>query len=140
MIGNMIELPPSPELQLPITAVAAGVLGVMIITLALNVSLQRMRFKVSLGDGGHPQLRCAIRAHGNNAEHVPLFLVLCLLLELTGGGLWLAIVATSYVLGRVLYTWGMLRRDLSVRRRIGTALSYLLSASMALVLLARVFL
>ena len=67
-----------------ITALYAGILGLMAVAIAFRCGMLRGRFDVSLGDGGHPELLLAIRRHGNFAEWVPLALILIGILELEG--------------------------------------------------------
>lgn len=135
--SGMTELPENLVMSLPISTIAAAALSLLIVALALNVSRLRLRLQISLGDGERPELSRAIRAHGNTVENVPLFLVLCLLLELTGSGAWLGWLTLLFVLGRYVYAWGMLRRNVSRQRQIGALLSYLIIAGMSLALLSR---
>ena len=69
-----------------ITALYAGILGLMSIVLALGAGSLRGKLKVSIGDGGHPELLLAMRRHGNFVEFVPLALILIGLLEMNGVG------------------------------------------------------
>lgn len=66
------------EVAIPATALAAAVLGLLVVVLAARVSVLRVRHKVSLGDGDNRELARAIRAHGNTVEFVPLFLIMLL--------------------------------------------------------------
>ena len=59
-----------------ITGVYATLIGLLAVYLIANVIHFRLRFKVGAGDGGHPELARAIRAHGNLIEHAPLTLIL----------------------------------------------------------------
>lgn len=68
--------------MLAITALYAGLLGLMSIVLASIPGRMRGANKVSIGDGGDPQLLLAIRRHGNFVEFVPLALILLGVLEL----------------------------------------------------------
>ena len=45
---------------------------------------KRIKNKISIGDGGLPDLAMAVRAAGNFNDYVPLFLILSSLAELTG--------------------------------------------------------
>ena len=78
-----------PAIFLPTTALYAALLALLGCALAVRVLMLRLRLQASLGDGGDPRLRRAVRAHGNFAEYVPLALLLMLLLELNGAGAWL---------------------------------------------------
>lgn len=94
-----------------VTALYAGLLGLLLVALAFAVSKQRLRHKVSTGDGGVPQLAGAIRAHGNFAEYVPLALVLIALTETTGSAPWqVHLLGAGLFIGRVLHAQGISRR------------------------------
>lgn len=67
-----------------ITALYAGVLGILIVVLAGRVVAVRRSAAVSLGDGGNALLVRRIRVHGNATEHIPIGLLIMLVLELNG--------------------------------------------------------
>jgi uncharacterized membrane protein YecN with MAPEG domain len=72
-------------IKMPITtALYAGLLGLVALSVAFAAARLRGQLKVSVGDGGNPQLLCAMRRHANFAEWVPLALILIALLELNG--------------------------------------------------------
>jgi uncharacterized protein len=102
-------------LPVPITAVFAGLLGIMFLALELPIGLLRTRTNVSLGDGGNADLTVAIRRHANFVEHVPLALLLMALLELNGAShMLLAILGTALVIARLMHPFGL---DVHVMRR-----------------------
>ena len=126
-------------MAVPVTAILAGVLGLLLVGLAARVSALRMRHQVSLGDGGHPALVRAIRAHGNTVEHAPLFLLIALAYEITEGTDDLLIVTGGvFVLARVLLAAGLLARGLHKLRMLGAAVTYVAQAVLAVALLASV--
>jgi len=67
-----------------ITALYAALLALLVFGLTMNVVRLRRRYQVGLGDGGHQPLACALRAHGNATETIPLVLILLALVELLG--------------------------------------------------------
>lgn len=69
---------------LPITLATASVCAFMFVALSARVVRDRFRHRVTLGDGGKPELIADIRAHANFAEYVPLALILLGLLEQAG--------------------------------------------------------
>jgi uncharacterized membrane protein YecN with MAPEG domain len=117
-------------LPVPITALYAGLLGLMFLALELPIGLLRTRTNTSLGDGGNAALTVAIRRHANFVEHVPLALLLMALLELNGGspGL-LHVLGTALVLARLMHPFGL---DIHVMRRPPRGLG---AATTALVIL-----
>ena len=67
-----------------VTPLYAGLLGLLLLALSINVIRDRFRTKVSLGDGNDALLQKSIRAHGNFVEYAPLGLVLIAVAELQG--------------------------------------------------------
>jgi uncharacterized membrane protein YecN with MAPEG domain len=110
------------------TLITAGMLGVWYAFLAAAVIQARYRYRVSLGDGGVPELQARIRAHGNFAEYVPLVLILMGLVELAGGDrrvlLWSGI---ALVVSRVIQAVGVWKRVApNPFRFVGTCLTLFL--------------
>ena len=62
----------------------AALLGLLAVVLTIRVILNRVKHKVTTGDGGNQQLAQAIRAHGNFTEQAPLALLLMLVAEASG--------------------------------------------------------
>ncbi|HXK21148.1 MAG TPA: MAPEG family protein [Myxococcota bacterium] len=124
-------------MPVPITAIYAGLLGLMFLALEIPIGMLRGRGNVSLGDGGNPDLTVAIRRHANFVEHVPLALLLLALLELNGAGhTLLHVLGAALVLARLMHPFGL---DVHVMRRppraLGagvTALVILVSSAMLL--------
>ena len=95
-------------MTLPITALYAGLLGLIYLGLSINISRQRQRNQVGIGHGEVPALERAIRVHGNFSEYVPLVLLLIGLAELNGGPAWgLHGLGVALLLGRVLHAVGL---------------------------------
>ena len=93
---------------MPVFFVCAGLLGLMAVLLSLNIGRMRGAKKISLGDGGDPEMIAAIRAHANLIEFAPL----CLLLNYMASdfyGFWTtAVLSALLLLARVLHAGGML--------------------------------
>jgi uncharacterized membrane protein YecN with MAPEG domain len=120
-------------MPVPITALYAGILGLLLTALAINVTVHRAKLKVTIGDGGNPQMQRMIRLHGNAAEYVPLGLILMGLYELDGG-LHPALHAAgiALIVGRVLHIWGMWgSAEPNFGRAAGPTLTWLAIAAMA---------
>jgi uncharacterized membrane protein YecN with MAPEG domain len=95
-------------MAVPITALYGAILGVFNVALAANVSRVRGKVQIFLGTGDSEELALAVRRHANNAEYVPLALVLLLTAELAGGASGvLHGVGGALVLGRLLHAVGI---------------------------------
>ncbi len=93
---------------LPVTAIYAALGTILVAVLMLRVIRLRRSLKIGIGDGGNKQLHCAIRAHGNAIETIPMFLVLMAILEANGGKpLFLYICGTVFLVARVLHAIGL---------------------------------
>lgn len=68
-------------MSLIITPLTAAVLAIMLVVLAIQTIRLRLRYRAPFGDGGHQDLICAIRAHANLAEYMPIGITLIGLLE-----------------------------------------------------------
>ncbi len=108
-----------------ITALYGALNAIFNIFLANNVSNVRRAHKVSLGDNDHPAMLVAIRAHGNNAEFVPLAIVVMLLLELCGADrVVLHIYGGLLLVARVLHWIGLPRKAPNFFRFTGVAATW----------------
>lgn len=65
-----------------ITALYAGLLGLVSMAVAFKAGSLRGKKNIPLGDGGDRELLLAMRRHSNFVEYVPLALILIGLLEL----------------------------------------------------------
>lgn len=109
-----------------ITLITAGVLGLLLLSLSAYVIAGRLRFKVSLGDGGNKEMQQRIRVQANFIEYVPIALILLMLVESSAiGPAWLpGALGTALVIGRLLHAQGLLSRaGTSVGRFSGTNLT-----------------
>jgi uncharacterized protein len=95
-------------MTLSITALYAGILALIVVALAVNVTVHRTKLKVPLGDGGNPEMLRMIRVHANAIEYLPLALVLMALYEINGGSHTLLHVAgIVLIIGCILQSWNM---------------------------------
>ncbi|MCJ8158620.1 MAPEG family protein [Sphingomonas sp. LaA6.9] len=109
---------------LPITLTIAGAAAVVNIWLAMRVGRVRTAEKVSIGDGGNPQLTARMRAHANFVEYTPFVLILIGLIEFANGTtLWLWGVGALYILARVAHAFGM--DGVGKARMVGTLVTFL---------------
>lgn len=99
-----------------VSPIYAGILALLIVWLSLNVIKLRRTNKVSLGDGGEPDLQVAIRSQGNATEYIPISLILLILLELSGASVLVVHVGgIAIIVGRVLHAKGLLAENLRYR-------------------------
>ena len=108
--------------------------------LAMNVSLLRLKLKISVGDGGDKRMLYAMRAHSNGIEQVPIFgLTILALTLLQTSGTMLAILVLIFTVSRILHGYGMAFKFF-IGRRIGAALTYFLQVFGIFVLIHKLFL
>ena len=121
-------------MSVSITALYAAILALIIVALAINVTVHRVKLSVPLGDGGNPQMLRMIRLHANAAEYVPLAGLLMLIYEIDGG--WhvaLHLAGVVLVVGRLLQTWNMWGTEIAgFGRRTGQSLTWLTITILAL--------
>jgi uncharacterized membrane protein YecN with MAPEG domain len=118
-----------------ITALYGSLNAILNIYLANRVSTLRRTHKVSLGNTEKDEakaLNIAIRAHGNNAEFMPLGVVMLLLAELCGGhAAALHVMGGLLLLGRVAHPIGLPLRAPNPYRFGGTAITWGVIVAMA---------
>jgi hypothetical protein len=118
---------------LPITLTIAGAAAILHIWLSMRVSRLRRPLQIGVGDGGNEVLARRMRAHGNYAENMPIFLVLLGFVELaTGGNLWLWGAALLFILARIAHAFGMDRTGANPLRVGGISLSWLVLLGLGL--------
>jgi hypothetical protein len=125
---------------LPVTALYAAILTLILMALAINVTLHRRKLRVGLGDGSNPVMLRTVRMHGNAAEYIPIAVLLMLVYELNGGShTTLHVGGCALILGRVLHAAGLWRSDgQSPGRAIGQALTWLTILALTAVNLSKV--
>lgn len=121
-----------------ITALYAGILGVMSIVLAFGAGSLRGKMGISIGDGGNTELLLAMRRHGNFVEYVPLALILIGLLEVGGvSNLAVHLLGAGLVVSRIFHAIGLKADTIeTISRAIGaggTALVILVASVWAIV-------
>lgn len=122
-----------------ITVLFTGIFALFYVLLAANVIARRVKYRVSLGDGGHGDLGQAIRAHGNFAEYVPLCLLVMAFAEMAFYASWVVwALGASLLAGRVLHAIALINDPgPGVLRLLGMIFTFLvLIAGGALCILA----
>jgi uncharacterized membrane protein YecN with MAPEG domain len=123
---------------IPVTLLYAGLTGLLVLLLGINVSRVRGT-AVGVATPLPPELIRPVRAHGNAAEWVPLALLLLLALELSGTASsgTLHLLGGGLFLGRLLHAAGVLGRNkLSL---VGASLNYLVVLALGVKVLAAHF-
>jgi len=110
-----------------ITALYAGINGLILLVLAIRVARQRGISKVGLGTGGDAVLERAARIHGNAAENIPIVLILLGLAEACGSKPYLLHgIGIALTLGRLFHIWGLMQSSgASAGRGAGMFLTWL---------------
>jgi uncharacterized membrane protein YecN with MAPEG domain len=103
---------------------------ILLLILSGLTSAARRKYRVSMGDGGQPQVAAASRAFGNASEYMPLTLLALVMLALTGYPVWaIHLIGGGFIIGRVLHAIGMVKtiegRPPRVERMLGMLLTYL---------------
>lgn len=121
----------------PITAVYAGLLGILLLALSGLVVRGRWRFRTGLGIGAEPGMERAVRVHANFIEYVPLALLLLLAGELNGlRPAMLHGAGLVLLLSRALHAYGLSRSSgRSFGRFWGTAGTWVVILTLSLSLL-----
>lgn len=126
--------------MLIVTTISASILAYLYVKLSMNVIGFRRKHGVSLGDGGKKDLLRSIRAHANLAEYAPIGLILVACLEHNGAPIWIpAILAATFVFGRILHPLGMKDPTSSLQPRLrGMQLTILSIIALAIANIATV--
>ncbi len=115
-----------PTLILTITPVYAALLAIFYLRLSIRVIKQRRSAKVSVGDGGNPDLTRAMRVHANFAEYAPLALLLIAFNEALGApALTVHVLCLMLLAGRGLHFLGIRSAEAPMKyRRNGMMLTF----------------
>ncbi len=120
-----------------ITGFYAGLCAFFAIFMVMNVVRRRMKYRVSLGDGGNDDLNRFMRAHGNFVETVPIALLLMLIIEMRGAPFWVVHwLGVLLLIGRGVHFIGLTTgKGYGKWRMAGMALTltvYIIGASVAI--------
>jgi uncharacterized membrane protein YecN with MAPEG domain len=92
----------------PVTAVYAALLALMLLALKFRVIGARRRLKVDVLDGGERDVTRRMRVHGNFTEHVPIALILMAIVEINGAEAWnIHGLGIILVISRILHAHGL---------------------------------
>jgi uncharacterized membrane protein YecN with MAPEG domain len=130
-------------MPLPITAVTAAILALLLLGLAVDTVRQRFRTRASFGYANDDRLTRASRAHGNLAEHAPIVLILLSLLEYAEANAdTLMGLSLAFIVGRVLHAIGLYTvtaGEPPLTRSIGVVSTWAVMAALAAWTLYKLF-
>lgn len=121
-------------------ALWSGVLLLLLMTLSMRVALTRRSRRVSLGDGGDPDLALKSRVFGNAAEYIPVGIAAMAILATLGmPAVGIHMVGAPLLFGRVLHATGMRGDKATTARVLGILLTWLSLFLAALMLVVHAF-
>lgn len=127
---------------IPVTAVFAAVLGLLLLVLSLLVVRFRVKYRKGMGVTDDPAFEAAVRAHANLVEYAPMGLIMLAIAELNGvASSWIYWVGMGFVIGRILHAWGMIngRGNTHIARMAGILLTWVAILVIAVLLLLNVY-
>jgi uncharacterized protein len=115
-------------------------IAILLVLIVMVIRLRRQN-KVVIGDGGHPPLLLAIRAHANAVEVMPMALIGLLALASVGASaLTIHILGAALTLGRALHGYGLSKSEgTSFGRMAGMMLSLIALIGIGLMCLLAAF-
>ncbi|MCH7820933.1 MAG: MAPEG family protein [Proteobacteria bacterium] len=116
-------------MQLPITALYAGILTIFALVLSFQAGSFRGKSGISLlfGDPPNMELVQKVRVHQNFLEYVPMIVILMAVIELNGGSItFLHAIGALLIVARIAHALGLKHETMSHPGRLigagGTAL------------------
>jgi len=93
-----------------VAVICTALLGLLLFGLGLNVSMQRRRFRRSVGYDPSPTdpIHRAVRAHANTAEYAPFFAVMFLWFATHSAPMWITVTIVIATLARFSLVAGLL--------------------------------
>ena len=122
-----------------ITAIYAGISGLLLVVLYVRISQRRLATKIGVGSGGDAELEQRVRAHGNLVESAPFALILLYLIEQTGlSSTYIHLLGAAFVIARLAHAQGMSSTTgRSTGRFVGSLGAVILLVVMSALLIAR---
>ena len=113
-----------------VTALYAGLLGLISIGVAFPAGSLRGKLNVPVGDGGNRDLLLAMRRHANFVEWAPLALLLIAILEMNGASTrGIHALGAALVVARILHAFGIRADTMKrVERFTGASVTALVTA------------
>ncbi|MBJ6136544.1 MAPEG family protein [Marinobacter litoralis] len=123
---------------IPVTAVFAAVLGILLLVLSAMVVRCRLKHQVGMGVNENRVFQATVRAHANLVEYAPFALIMLAIAELNGvSSTWIYWSGMALVVGRILHAFGMIKGKgkTHMGRLVGTILTWLSILVTAILLL-----
>src|SRR5450432_3887662 len=97
------------DANMTVYLLCSAILVILYFLLSFNVSMSRARARIGVGtdDQVSGRLNKSIRAHGNAAEYIPIFVALFLYFNSFGATGWIPWVVTAITVSRILHPIGM---------------------------------
>ena len=116
---------------LPVTVLYGTLNALLVVALALNISLHRVKGRVFLTDQAPPELHRKIRAHGNSVEYFAVTTFLLAFLELQHApSFWLHICGGIVLVARIVHSLAMLTKSGLNVRRVSASSTYAIAIVM----------
>lgn len=94
--------------SIPITGLYTGLTIILAVILGAGIGVYRGRKKVSIGDGGDPEVLLRMRRHGNLVETAALTLLAMAIIEMNGAPAGLMHgLGIAYILSRIAHPIGL---------------------------------
>jgi uncharacterized membrane protein YecN with MAPEG domain len=121
-----------------VTASFALLVILMLTLLAMNTTRLRFTTARSTDPADKEATRRASRAHGNMLEHGLPVLLLMFFSESHGANLSvLCVLGSAFILARVIYTYGIIKKPASPPMQLGASITYLVELSLLVLLFSR---
>ncbi len=121
-------------------ALWSGMLLLLLMILSMRVAPTRRSRRVSLGDGGDPDLALKSRVFGNAAEYIPVGIAAMAILATLGmPAVGIHMVGAPLLVGRVLHAAGLRGDKATTARVFGILLTWLSLFLAALMLIVHTF-
>jgi uncharacterized membrane protein YecN with MAPEG domain len=120
-----------------VTGLYAGIFALIYVALSFNVISRRRYHGVPYGDKDIPEMRRAIRVHGNFSEYIPIALLCMMLLEMQGtqAGT-IHLFGILLLIGRIAHAYA-LTKSVFQARVVGTMLTQIVIAVCGVLLLSK---
>ena len=105
----------------------AGLNGLILLWIAVATGRLRGRYKIWIGDGGHPHMIRILRGHANAIETIPIVLILMILMAAFATPIWVIhLFGIALTVGRVCHALHFIAADAPKwQRQVGAGLSML---------------